>query len=256
MHYSLAICCPFLQFDSSVRRSIQSFLHFKDLILSNVDIQVGIMCVTSNQQDLCNEFLIQNSDAIVFSPPKGVYSAFNDCIQVSLEKQFDWIWIVGAGDTIILHEVDALIDALHDISSPICMSMLIGDRKRHPRMRFSFVHKFLNLDKMRINHPTAIIPSRIYRQYGLYSLEHRVVSDFRYVHELLASNIVFRSLPALSVYHELGGVSTSVTKFRLSEHIECLRVIFSIYHFSIEFCFAFTFRLFRYAVSFLKTRKL
>lgn len=253
----LALCCASLLFNDSVRRtsdSIDILRHFA----KPVGLDIIKIFVTSCESDLIDLSSSPLFDLVQFCPAKGVYNAYNHCIRASFQFDADWIWVLGAGDTLIFDNSSALrfFDLILGTEQPLCGAMLIGDRVSLPRVKFPKSRKWSNLDAMRINHPATIVPRHIYAQHGLYSENYRVVSDYQWMHFLFASRVSIRVFDSAIVYHELGGISSSPSKLRYREHLECLHVVYSVYGISFELFIATLLRCVRYGLSFLKSGRL
>lgn len=253
----LALCCASLAFNDSVRRTSDSFDILRHFV-SREKLDIVKIFVTSCESDLVDLSPSSLFDLVRFCPAKGVYNAYNQCIRASFQLDADWIWVLGAGDTLVIdnNSVLGFIDLILRAEHPLCGAMLIGNRISSPRTKFPMTGKWLNLDAMRLNHPATIVPSHIYAQYSLYSENYRVVSDYLWFHFLFASRVTVRVFDSVIVYHELGGISSSSSKRRYREHLDCLHVVYSVYGFSFELFIAIILRCFRYGFSLLKSGRL
>ena len=223
MSISIALFCPSYCFDSSTTRTALSFSKFSSKI-SLYDVVVTTFLVTSEISDVHSPEISSLFDHVHFTPPNGIYPAFNFCIEISRQHQFDWIWIIGSGDTIIISESSCsfLAKELSISSTPISLDMIIGDRGQSNRYSRAYVGSHLNLDRARFNHPATIVPSIIYQEFGSYSLSYRTISDYFWFHTLLSNGVRPRCINFPSVYHELGGASTNSSKSALSDHCQCI----------------------------------
>ncbi|CAK27105.1 Conserved hypothetical protein [Synechococcus sp. RCC307] len=250
MTATLFLCCPSLSFSGSTARTANSFNRLKNL-LSVFDISVKTLFLSSDQNDLASAEAHSYFDYIFFSPCEGVYAAFNAAIKKSLSLSADWIWLLGEGDTILCERLDLSIlsQNLSLGSHILMMNMFVGDRKLRCKLKEAFPSPLFSLDTMRFNHPASIISANAYSINGLYSLDYKVVSDYYWLHKACAANLSITHLPFVSVYHELGGISTSSGKSRFFEHYQCLLALNRVYGFSFSVFFALIFRLTRCLVS-------
>ena len=59
------------------------------------------------------------------------------------------------------------------------------------------------------NHPTWFVPKCIYEQYGLYSLDYAISSDYEYYLRLMKNNVSFHCINEPIVSFRSGGISNS-----------------------------------------------
>lgn len=250
----LALCCPTLSFDNTTIRTAKSFLRLKEKLQIR-SLYVETFLLTSCKEDIQSAVANHLFDNIKYNEPNGVYSAFNDCIKNTFSSEFYWIWILGSGDSVELTSDESLEIFAHALirkSNPFTMIMKIGDRALLEKVSCPRIDKWQNLDKARFNHPAMVVPVSIYRTYGLYNENYKVISDFLWFHELSNHNIKFDCLPIVGEYHELGGISTVSSKSRIHEHFLCIGVLFKVYGLSIEVIFGFLLRLVRYLLGLFK----
>jgi len=248
----IALCCPFIAYNKNVKRTLNSFKNF--IIESKKISQTNhfiIISISSNKSDLRNDELIAKTHIIKYTPPKGVYSAFNLCIKESFKASSELIWIIGEGDT-IYKPSNGFIKTL---SKPIAKksiivgSMIIGDRKKRNKKTNAKINLWLNLDKMRLNHPSMIISKYVYQEIGFYSEDKKIISDYEWCMKAFEKNINIIKLKNFLTYHELGGISTIYGKSRLNLHIACINVIYKSLGFSLPLFFAIFTRFSRFILS-------
>ena len=74
----LTLCCPFIEYNNDVKRTLSSFQEFvNEANRLADDFKISILGVTSNKKDLQNNELNSLVTNIEFIPKKGVYFAYN-----------------------------------------------------------------------------------------------------------------------------------------------------------------------------------
>ena len=248
----LTLCCPFIQYNQDVKRtllSFKSFINESNKISKNLSLLV--LAVSSNKKDLNNNELKSLVDQVEYIPKQGVYFAYNQAIKTSITNRSDWLWILGAGDTIFLPSKELLNVLLNEKNKEkiIVGSIIVGDRKNQNRLKIARSNLWFNLDKMRLNHPAMIIPTKIYKEIGFYDKNKEIISDYEWCIKALASKINFITFKNTFTYHELGGISTMYGKSRLNLHIACLNVIYKVSGISFPLFYALATRLSRFIIS-------
>ena len=127
--------------------------------------------------------------------------------------------------------------------------MIVGDRKKQNRLKIARTNLWFNLDKMRLNHPAMIIPTRIYKEIGFYDKNKEIISDYEWCIKALLSKINFITFKNTFTYHELGGISTNYGKSRISLHYSCIKMLYVNLGFSLYILVAFIVRIFRFLFS-------
>ena len=105
----LTLCCPFIEYNSDVKRTLDSFQEFvKEANTISGDLKIFILGVTSNKKDLENHELNSLVNNIEFIPKKGVYFAYNFSVERSILYKSKWLWILGGGDTLFKPNIKLL----------------------------------------------------------------------------------------------------------------------------------------------------
>ena len=248
----LTLCCPFIEYNQDVKRtliSFKSFINESYKISTNLDLY--ILAISSKQKDLSNKELKKLVDQVDYIPKLGVYFAYNQAIKKSFTNKSDWLWILGAGDTIFLPSKEQLncLSNKQNKEKIIVGSMIVGDRKKQNRFKIARTNLWFNLDKMRLNHPAMIIPTKIYKEIGFYDKDKEIISDYEWCIKALVSKIKFIKLKNTFTYHELGGISTNYGKSRLRLHYSCIKMLYSNLGFSLHIFIAFISRILRFMFS-------
>ena len=224
----LTLCCPFIEYNANVKRTINSFQDFvNEANRLAKDLKISILVVTSNRKDLQNNELNSLVDKIEFIPKKGIYFAYNFSVRKCILDNSEWVWIIGAGDTIYKPNIQLLNELSKYENNEIVIvgAMKIGNRKNKNKHIFPMTKIWQNLDKMRLNHPAMIISSLTYKKIGFYNQKLKIIADYEWCLKALKAKIKFIRFEKTFTYHELGGASTSYGKSRLTSHLYCLRVI-------------------------------
>ena len=248
----IILCCPFIQYNKDATRTLLSFKSFINVSFKiSKNLKFHILALSSNKKDLTNLGLKSLVDSIEYIPKSGVYSAYNEAIKRSISNRADWLWIIGAGDTIFSPSRGLLNTFSNEKSKEeiIVGSMIVGDRKKKNMFKMARTNLWLNLDKMRLNHPAMIIPTKIYKEIGFYDKNKKIISDYEWCIKALKSKVKFIKFTNTFTYHELGGISTSYGKSRISLHLSCLKILHSYLGFSFPFLVAFLVRIFRFIFS-------
>ena len=248
----LTLCCPFIEYNEDVRRTLNSFNKFvNEAEILEEDSKISILGITSKRKDLKNNELNSLVDKIKFIPKKGIYFAYNFTIKNCMKNDSEWIWILGAGDTIYKPNIKLLneLNKLKNNEIVIVGVMEIGNRKNKNKRIIPMTKIWQNLDKMRLNHPAMIISSLAYKKIGFYNQNLKIIADYEWCLKALKANIKFIKFEKTLTYHELGGISTSYGKSRLSVHLSCIGVIIKHLRFSYLLPFAIVLRFGRFLLS-------
>ena len=248
----LTLCCPFLKYNNSVERTLISF---EDFVYNANKIskenKFYLLGITSNKLDLLNKNISKKFNSLEYIPNNGVYFAFNNAIKKSFLNKSNWLWIIGEGDTINI-PTKKLLKILKDYQSQesiIIGSMIIGNRVTKNKICEAKLSAWLNLDKMRLNHPAMIISTKTYKKIGKYNENRKIISDYEWCLKALRSKINLIKYKNCLTYHELGGISTEYGKSRLTLHLACIKVVLNCYGASLELAFAIITRLGRFLIS-------
>ena len=248
----LTLCCTFIEYNSDVKRTLNSFLEFvtEAKILAE-DLKITILGVTSNKKDLQNDELKSLVNNIEFIPKKGVYFAYNFSVEKSFFYNTKWLWIIGGGDTLYKPKLKLLNMLKSDKYNEkiIVGSMIIGDRKNKHKQHHPHTKLWQNIDKMRLNHPAMIISTLAYKKVGFYNENLKMIADYEWCIKALKLNIEFIKLENNFTYHELGGISTSYGKSRILLHLSCIKILIKHLRLPHLILFALTTRFIRFLLS-------
>ena len=87
----LTLCCPFIEYSTDVKRTLNSFQEFVNEAKTLAeDFKISILGITSNIKDLQNNELNSLVNNIEFIPKKGVYFAYNFSVKKSLLYNSNW----------------------------------------------------------------------------------------------------------------------------------------------------------------------
>ena len=224
----LTLCCPFIEYNTDVKRTLNSFQEFaNEANKLTDDLKISILGVTSNRKDLENQELNSLVNNIEFKQKKGVYFAYNFSVKKSFLNNSKWLWILGGGDTLYKPNIKLLNMLKSDKYNDeiIVGSMIIGNRKNKNKKHYPQTGLWQNIDKMRLNHPAMIISTLTYKKIGFYNEKLKIIADYEWCIKALKVNTKFIKLDSNLTYHELGGISTRYGKSRILLHLSCIKIL-------------------------------
>ena len=248
----LTLCCPFIEYNNDVKRTLSSFQEFvNEANRLADDFKISILGVTSNKKDLQNNELNSLVTNIEFIPKKGVYFAYNFSVKKSFLINANWLWILGGGDTIYKPNIKLLnmLKSYKYNEKIIVGSMIIGNRKNKQKQHYPHTGLLQNIDKMRLNHPAMIISSLTYKKIGFYNEKLKMIADYEWCIKALKANTKFIKLENNFTYHELGGISTRYGKSRILLHLSCIKILIKHLRLPHLILFAFVSRFMRFLFS-------
>ena len=245
----LSILIPCLELNDISCRAIQSAITVKNT-LSSYDLAVEVLVLFSRNilAHIPSEF-----DQAFFwhEPPSGIYPAFNSLIEKS---QGYYLLILCSDDYIFspssLVSIALLLQSYKIKPDFAVSSMFIGAAISSAQLKLSRLSILNNLRSQKMNHPGMIISKNWYDNNGLYPTNLGPEADYAICLKLLKTKAVGINLNLPYVFHQLGGVSTSISKNRLKSHLRCLRILSIIY--PSYYPLAFAMRFLAYSIGSLK----
>ena len=187
-------------------RSFSSALHDSNKLDKLI---INAFILSGSESDL---YLSDSGLSIAYSPPRGIYDAYNQAVKLSLLKDSDWIWLLGEGDTIENIPYSLLLGISNLQSNQnivVSGDMIVGDRKGINNLHKMRPQIAFNLDAFRVNHPSMIVSKQAYQEVGLYDPNESILSDYKWYLKAKFQGVSFINSSVLHVYHELGGISTT-----------------------------------------------
>ena len=206
----LSIVTPTLNNLNGLRKTFLSFENIKNNTLKEWII------VDSYSSDKTIDFInnVKNTSKRDFDifhiniKKSGPYAAMNYGIKFAKKK---YIWIINSGDSILefnINEFNKIISSKKEKDLPVIFGKVYRSYKEK-----NFVignNNFSNNNKFRLNeiHPSIIIPSFLYKKFGLYNDKYYVAADLDLLLRLKSYNVKFIYMDKLKVSFPYGGISS------------------------------------------------
>ena len=176
-------------------------------VLAQTYTNVEFIVVDGGSSDNTAEIITQFERGIdywVSEPDLGIYNAMNRGIGLS---SGDYILILNSDDWISLDFVEKSINQLrkNDFSENT-ISYAATDGWLADQSAPNFGPGFL-IHHLGFNHETALVPSQIYKNFGLYSEDFDIVSDAILMREWYNAGVSFEFVPDVFLYFDTSGES-------------------------------------------------
>jgi len=147
---------------------------------------------------------------------RGIYDAMNKGIVLAIG---DIIGIINADDW---YELDTLKIVCDGYLNTDMLTILHGNMNIIKDEKLFYLAKPKNnLDILKkgmiLNHPTVFVPSEIYKNYGLFSIDYKIASDWEMMLRFYLKNINFMNIDSTLANFRLGGASYLVDRKVINE---------------------------------------
>lgn len=154
-------------------------------------------------------------DYWVSEEDKGIYDAMNKGISLATGQLINFL---NAGDRLTADSISAVVGVCDD-----SCSMIVGEVAYDSGRVFKpLSHRMVK--KNAIHHQGAFYPLNLFKRFGVYSLEYKVLADYHHNYKLIKAGIPIVKLDKILAICSVGGVSDIPRWGNYSEeiNIRCL----------------------------------
>ena len=153
------------------------------------------------------EEMKRHFDYWVSEPDRGIYHAMNKGIEVA---RGEYLLFLNSGDRFHNNEIIAQVFPMLDGHTQLFYGDGIRESTTYSiQSKYPDKLSFINFFSGGLNHQCIFFHKSLFENFGLYSEEYDIVSDWLFVVKILLSNISYKKLEMIISVTELGGLSSS-----------------------------------------------
>lgn len=204
-NYKVSIITPCLNSEVTIRQTIESVLN---QTYENIEYIIIDGQSTDNTLNIIREYipLFQGRMRYVSEKDHGIYDAMNKGIKLSTGRV---IGIINSDDYYERNAVEKTISILNDQDK---YQVVYGYCRVFEKNRIQSIMKNRHegLPRAMISHPTCFVTRNIYRDFGLFLTQYRILSDYEFMLRLYCSRqVTFTQIKEITANYRLGGASSN-----------------------------------------------